>query len=164
LFGAVWGFQGLDDCRNRLRWEPDSGRESFLAAFFRGGRWALVRRGYDDESQGARRDRRRASRHVSCHCGRHRLRTANQRREVRPRTRPNADRAPAHAGGGERAARTIGGCSSESGDAPRTLPEATAGADAIVVGRISSAVLDPDYSYRDPWVLTRYDVQLLEVI
>jgi carboxypeptidase family protein len=62
----------------------------------------------------------------------------------------------------ERAARTIGGCISES--SPRTLSGATAGADAIVVGRINSAVLDPDYSYQAPWVLTRYDLQLLDVI
>jgi hypothetical protein len=65
----------------------------------------------------------------------------------------------------ERASRTIArNC--EFPDAPDTLAKATAGADTVVVGRIGSAVLDPDYSVTDthPTVLTRYDVQLLEVI
>jgi len=68
----------------------------------------------------------------------------------------------------ERAARTIGGCveSVESDARWWTLPETIARADAIVVGRINSAVLDPDYSdpYPYPRVLTRYDVELLDVI
>ena len=46
------------------------------------------------------------------------------------------------------------------------MAKATAGADAIVVGRIGSVILDPDYSLNDTYrtVLTRYDVQLLDVI
>lgn len=65
----------------------------------------------------------------------------------------------------ERASRTIHR-TCEVPWTPDTLAKATAGADAIVVGRIGSAILDPDYSLNDtyPTVLTRYDVQLLDVI
>lgn len=65
----------------------------------------------------------------------------------------------------ERDSRTIARYCEDTG-APDTLAKATAGADAIVVGRIGSAILDPDYSLIDtyPTVLTRYDVELLDVI
>jgi hypothetical protein len=50
--------------------------------------------------------------------------------------------------------------------APDTMAKAVAAADAIVVGRIGTAWLDPGFAVPDalPTVLTRYDVQLLEVI
>ncbi len=50
--------------------------------------------------------------------------------------------------------------------APDTMAKAVAAADAIVVGRIDTALLDPAFAAPDarPSVLTRYDVQLLEVI
>lgn len=53
----------------------------------------------------------------------------------------------------------------ESSSEPQTLPALVSGSDAIVVGRIRTAVLDPDYTAPDyPVVLTRYDVELPDVI
>lgn len=67
----------------------------------------------------------------------------------------------------ERASRTVfRGCPSSHDTVPDTLTKAVAKADAVVVGRIVTTILDPDYSKPDttPTVVTRYDVQLLEVI
>jgi Carboxypeptidase regulatory-like domain len=54
----------------------------------------------------------------------------------------------------------------ESPAPPDTMAQATAAADAIVIGRIGTALLDPHFAVtaERPSVLTRYDVQLLEVI
>jgi hypothetical protein len=57
-------------------------------------------------------------------------------------------------------------CGSTSHDnPPGSLQDLLARADAVVVGRIATAVLDPDYgSDSYPSVLTRYDLQLSEVV
>src|SRR5262249_34453751 len=68
------------------------------------------------------------------------------------------------AGESERRARTVG-LACEFSSAPETLPALVSGSDAIVVGRIRTAVLDPDYTAAThPSVLTRYDVDLTDVI
>lgn len=65
----------------------------------------------------------------------------------------------------DRASRTIW-LMCESPAPPAALAKAVAAADAIVVGRIATALFDPDFAVpaARPAVLTRYDVQLLEVI
>jgi Carboxypeptidase regulatory-like domain len=54
----------------------------------------------------------------------------------------------------------------ESPAPPDSLAKAVAAADAIVVGRIGTALLDPDFAVPDarPTALSRYDVQLVEVV
>ena len=67
----------------------------------------------------------------------------------------------------ERASRTyFRGCRTHDSPPVDTLPHAAAAADAIVVGRIVTAVPDPDFSAgdADPEVRTRYDLQLLDVV
>ena len=67
----------------------------------------------------------------------------------------------------EREARTIlRGCRPHDGPPVDTLPKAAAAADAILVGRVVTAVVEPDFSSgdADPEVRTRYNVQLVDVI
>ena len=65
----------------------------------------------------------------------------------------------------ERASRTVVPMC-ESPAPPETMAKATAATDAIVIGSIGTALLDPHFAVtaERPSVLTRYDVQLLEVI
>lgn len=66
----------------------------------------------------------------------------------------------------EKEGRTVlQGCFSSHETSPRSLPELISRADAIVVGRIATAVLDPDYRGEySPTVLTRYDVHGIEIL
>jgi len=64
----------------------------------------------------------------------------------------------------ERRARSVGLGGCEHSPEPETLPALVAASDAIIVARIQTAVLDPDYTMSYPVVRTRYDAEVTDVI